>query len=76
MPRDVLFNRRCPAVTEIQDVDPNAAIDVKDSSQGPHLPNTYGPCPPGEVRRIWQWSNHASRTLEGVLLYLFFVMCI
>lgn len=43
-----------PAVTEIQDVDPNTEIEVKDSSQGYRIPNdTYGPCPPGEVRYIF-----------------------
>ncbi|CAN0041360.1 unnamed protein product [Laminaria digitata] len=41
------------AVTEIQDVDPNTEIEVMDSSQGYRIPNTYGPCPPGEVRNIF-----------------------
>eukprot|EP00904_Undaria_pinnatifida_P005130 jgi/Undpi1/1747/HiC_scaffold_11.g05136.m1 len=38
------------SATEVRDVDPNAVIEVKDSSssQGARLPNTFGPCPPGE----------------------------
>lgn len=36
------------AVAEVQDVDPKAVIDTKESDQAYRIPNTYGPCPPGE----------------------------
>ena len=53
-PAKTFFNFVFTAATEVRDVDPNAVIEVKDSSssQGARLPNTFGPCPPGEVRRI------------------------
>ena len=64
VPCDAFSNRDFPAVTEIQDVDPNEVIDVKDSSQDRPFPNTYGPCPAGQVRHMYYVFHGSVKTFH------------